>query len=285
MLTFDDKRLTLPSGGDRRRYQWAGETCAMRKSADAGSTQTSQLLFGETVILHHRDGEVALVQNQTDRYVGWIATDELAEQVMAPTHRIRAPRVHAYTEPSVFAAPTLALGLGAVLTATGDSEGNYLKFERAGWIASHLVAPISSLAVDPATVAETFLGTPYVWGGRDGHGLDCSGLAQIALGACGIVCPRDSDMQMHWLGESVADWTDPAHRQRGDLIFWEGHVGFLLDAETLLHSNGTFMTTMREPLSPAIERIAKEYGEPLGVRRIDVSNAVGASPDWFRAEG
>ncbi len=285
MLAFDDNRLTLPDGGERTRCQTAGETISMRKAPDPGATQISQVLFGETVIVHHREGDFALVQNQTDRYVGWVATSTFAEPVLTPTHRILAPRVHAYSEPSVFAAATLVLGRGALLTATGERDGDYLEFERAGWIAAHLAAPISTCDIDPASIAEEFLHTPYLWGGRDGFGLDCSGLVQIAFGACGIICPRDSDMQMHWLGEEVPDWTKPANRRRGDLIFWKGHVGILLDAETLLHANGTFMTTLREPLAPAIERIAKEYGEPLEVRRIDVSKAAGRVPAWLTAEG
>ena len=111
--------------------------------------------------------------------------------------------------------------------------------------------------------------------------MDCSGLVQIAFGACGVIAPRDSDMQFHWFGEPIENWQSPGQLQRGDLIFWDGHVGFMTDAETLLHSNGTFMTTMTEPLVPAIERIANEYGEPIGARRVRVSDLKGVAPEWF----
>nr|WP_070960620.1 NlpC/P60 family protein [Hyphomonas sp. Mor2] len=281
MLVYDDPRLTLSDGGSRVRMQVSAGVASLRKAPEPDATQVSQILFGETVRLHHESGAFGLVQCEADGYVGWVLMEALSAPVLTPTHRVISPRLHAYAEPKVTAAPNFVLGRGAVLTATGGTSKAYLEFERAGWIASHLVAPIDQLESDPASVAEAFIGTPYLWGGRDCLGLDCSGLIQIAYGACGVACPRDSDMQAAWFGEPIADWNTPGNLRRGDLVFWDGHVGIMLDAETLLHSNGTFMTTMKEPLRPAIERIAKEYGEPIGARRIDMSKAVGAAPAWM----
>lgn len=281
MLAYDDPRLRLPDGGSRARLQVSARAASMRKSAAPDATQVSQLLFGETACLHHEEGAFGLVQSDADGYVGWVEMAAFASPVLAPTHRIVSPRIHAYAAPKVTAAPTRNLGRGARLTATGAADKSYLEFEHAGWIAAHLVAPIDQLDSDPAAVAEQFIGTPYLWGGREGLGLDCSGLVQIAFGACGVACPRDSDMQAAWLGEAISGWDQPGALRRNDLIFWDGHIGIMLDGETLLHSNGTFMTTMKEPLGPAIERIAKEYGEPLGARRIDLSKAVGAAPTWL----
>lgn len=283
MLSFEDKRLVLPEGGERARMQVSAGVAALRKTPEPDSTQVSQVVFGETVILHHESGEFGLVQSEVDRYVGWVLMAALSAPVLAPTHRVQAGRLHTYAEPAIMAAPNFVIGTGARLTATGRTNGRYLEFERAGWIVDHLVAPIDALEDDPVAVAERFLGTPYLWGGRDCLGLDCSGLVQIAFGACGVRAPRDSDMQRAWFGEPVLDWPSPGVLQRGDLIFWKGHVGLLADAETLLHANGTFMTTMAEPLQPAIERIANEYGEPLEARRVDVFAEKGVNPDWFIA--
>ena len=284
MLSFDDARLTLPDGAEGLRLQVTGGIAALHKAPQDGAVQVSQLLHGETLRLHHEERGFALVQCETDRYVGWARVGKLAASVIEPTHRVRVARLHAYAEPKVTATPNVLLGMGARLTSAGEDEGAYHRFERVGWIAKHLVAPIDTFETDPATVAEKFIGTPYLWGGRDCYGIDCSGLIQIAFGACGIACPRDSDMQQAWFGAALSDWRQPGTLQRNDLIFWDGHVGLLLDAGTLLHSNGTFMTTMAEPLAPAIERIAKEYGEPLEARRVDLSKAVGVVPDWLTAQ-
>ena len=281
MLTYQDDRLTLPEGGDRALMQVTAGVVALRKTPAPDATQISQILFGETVILHHEEGEFGLVQGVQDGYVGWALMEGLSAPVLKATHRVTVPRLHTYAEPSITAAANFVIGIGAQLTATGERERRYLRFERAGWIVDHLVAPANEFETDPATVAERFLTTPYLWGGRDCLGLDCSGLVQIAFGACGIAAPRDSDMQREWFGIPIEDWRVPGVLQRNDLICWKGHIGIMLDAQTLLHANGTFMTTLKEPLWPAIERIATEYGEPLGARRIDVSKLRGVQPPWL----
>lgn len=281
MLVYDDKRLSLPPGGQNVSMQVRAGVVALRKLPAPDATQVSQALHGETVLLHHEEGEFGLVQNGSDGYVGWVLMEALSAPVLPVTHRVTVSRLHTYAEPGITAAPHFVLGVGAQLSATGEREGRYLKFERAGWIVDHLVAPIEAYEDDPVSVAERFLGTPYLWGGRDCLGVDCSGLVQIAHGACGVICPRDSDMQQAWFGTQIPDWQQPGRLQRGDLIFWKGHVGMMADSETLLHANGTFMTTMKEPLAPAIERIANEYGEPLEARRIDISSLRGVQPDWL----
>lgn len=281
MLPYRDNRLILPEGGDRALMQVTAGVVALRKAPAPDATQVSQALFGETVILHHEEGEFGLVQCIQDGYVGWALMEALSAPVLKATHRVTAPRLHVYSEPSITSAASFVIGVGAQLTATGERDGRYLRFERAGWIVDHLVAPADQLETDPAEVAQRCLSTPYLWGGRDCLGWDCSGLVQIVFGACGVAAPRDSDMQRDWFGDSIEEWEKPGTLQRNDLIFWKGHVGILIDAETLLHANGTFMTTMKEPLRPAIERIATEYGEPLGARRIDVTKLRGVQPPWL----
>lgn len=281
MLSVDDPRLVLPDGGSRERMQVSAGVAAMRKTPSPDSTQVSQVLFGETVILHHEEGEFGFVQAEADRYVGWVLMEALSAPVLEPTHQVNVGRLHTYAEPNITGAPHFVLGTGAQLSATGRTSGRYIEFERAGWIVDHLVAPADQQEEDPVAIAERFLNTPYLWGGRDCLGMDCSGLVQVAFGACGVRAPRDSDMQCAWLGEAIADWQTPGALQRGDLVFWKGHVGLMTDAETLLHANGTFMTTMTEPLGPAIMRIANEYGEPLEARRVNVSAERGANPEWF----
>lgn len=277
----NDTRLILPEGGARALMQVSAGVVSLRKAPTPDATQVSQALFGEILILHHEEGEFGFVQCVHDGYVGWALMAALSAPVLKPTHRVTSPRLHTYAEPNITAAPHFVIGVGAQLTATGERDGRYIKFERAGWIVDHLVAPVETHEADPAGIAERYLGTPYLWGGRDCLGLDCSGLTQIVFGACGVSAPRDSDMQFAWFGDPIEDWDQHGRLQRSDMIFWKGHVGLMLDAETLLHANGTFMTTIKEPLKPAIERIATEYGEPIGARRIDLDKLRGVSPDWI----
>jgi cell wall-associated NlpC family hydrolase len=134
--------------------------------------------------------------------------------------------------------------------------------------AAHL-APLDQNETDFVAVAERFLGTPYLWGGKTVLGLDCSGLVQVALTACGVPCPRDSDMQEQALG--MAGSTDPLTLKRGDLIFWKGHVAIVRGPDSLLHANAHHMAVAIEPIAEAVVRIRSAGSEISSVRRIALS--------------
>jgi len=134
--------------------------------------------------------------------------------------------------------------------------------------AGHL-APIDVYEKDFVAVAERFLGVPYLWGGKTALGLDCSGLVQIALAACGISCPRDSDMQEAALGVPVETGADLPGLQRGDLLFWKGHVAIVRDRTTLVHANAFHMAVTIEPIAEAVARIRNGGSEITSVRRIE----------------
>ena len=109
-----------------------------------------------------------------------------------------------------------------------------------------------------------FLGVPYVWGGKTFAGLDCSGLIQTALQACGVACPRDTDMQEKALGDAVTH----SNLQRGDLVFWKGHVGVMQNASHLLHANAFHMQVAAEPLTEAVARITPIAGPVTSIKRL-----------------
>jgi cell wall-associated NlpC family hydrolase len=173
------------------------------------------------------------------------------------------------------------LCLGARLAATGRQEGDWIECARAGWVHQRHLAPLEVFEPDPATVAARYLHTPYLWGGRESLGLDCSGLIQQAHEAAGILLPRDSDMQLAWAGAPIADWQRPGALARGDLVFWEGHAGIMLDAAQIVHANAWHMAVAIEPLGEAIARIRSLYADPVGAVRIDPAQR-GRTPAWMQ---
>jgi cell wall-associated NlpC family hydrolase len=239
----------------------------LRRRPDPSAPLETEALFGEAVTVYDERDEWAWVQLGRDGYVGYLPAAALGAP-SAPTHRVAALRTHAYPGPSIKLPPRMALSLGAEIAVAGR-DGDFAVSEDGLYFWSRHVTGLSACEPDAVAVAERFLETPYLWGGRTSEGIDCSGLVQATLRAAGIAAPRDSDMQEAGLGKPIAVDDPGAPLRRGDLIFWKGHVGILRDPETLLHANGWHMKTVSEPLVEARQRIAAQGGgEVTSVRRL-----------------
>jgi len=246
-------------------YQVSAGVCPVRKEPFYGAEQLSQALHGETVtVLEEVDG-FGWGQMTSDGYVGWFDIAALSAPTLPVTHRISALRTYVFSEPSIKSAPLFLVSLNATL-AVEAREGRFLRAARAGWIVDRHCAALDAFESDPAGIALRYLGSPYFWGGKESLGLDCSGLVQMSLVACGIACPRDSDMQRS-LGSAVEVRDDLSGLQRDDIICWKGHVGIMLDSEQLLHANAHHMETAIEPLAEAVARITPLSGPILTIRR------------------
>lgn len=242
---------------------------AVRRAPDRQAEQVSQLLLGET--FHVLEiGEVwAWGYCGHDRYVGYIETDSLAGTPArdAPTHWVSAPQGLVFSGPSIKTALHLTAPLGARLSLADHDDTFLALADGSGFIHRRHVRPLGDWAADPAQVAESLVGTPYLWGGRTRAGIDCSGLVQIALMACGHDCPRDSDQQQA-LGEPVPESAWGALR-RGDIVFFPGHVGLMADETRLIHANAYWMATVIEPLADVVARLKPTTDTPiLCVRRL-----------------
>ncbi len=216
-----------------------------------------QLLLGEAVTAYEWRHGWVFVEAARDGYVGYLPEDHLGD-LPAPTQRVTARATHLYPAPDFKRRETAALSHGSLLTVSGD-DGRFAETPL-GFVPSAHLSSISALASDPVSVAETFLGAPYLWGGNTSFGIDCSGLVQMACLACGIACPGDSDMQEEELGTPLPEG---AALQRGDLLFWSGHVAWVADAETLLHANVFRMAVAFEPLQDALKRIEAQGDGPV----------------------
>ncbi|MEO1492395.1 MAG: C40 family peptidase [Pseudomonadota bacterium] len=220
---------------------------------DAATVQDTELVFGETVDVYDRSGGWAWVQAAGDGYVGYVAEDALADGAPPQvTDRVISLGASTYARPALKSPPTGRLPFGAQVTVAEEQDG-YARIGRDLWVPRPQIRAIATPAADWVAVAEMFVGVPYVWGGRSSWGLDCSALIQLSRQAAGHTCPRDSDMQQAGLGETLVPDDAPG---RGDLIFWRGHVGVMLDQTRLLHANAHHMAVAIEPLDEAAPRIA-----------------------------
>jgi cell wall-associated NlpC family hydrolase len=241
--------------------QCAVPVAGVFRSPSDDAMQLTQMLLGETLRVFERAGDWAWVQLDGDGYVGYVRRAAFSDAITKPTYKVTVPLAHLYREPNIKTQPAIAVTMNAALTVTGTSGDFHMLASRRYIYAVHTSTADAS---DFVAVAEQFLHAPYLWGGKTVLGIDCSGLVQTALKACGVAAPRDSDMQERGLGADVSDET----RQRGDLIFWKGHVGIMQDSNTLLHANGHHMQVVSEPLQMALELIAAKGSAVTAVKRL-----------------
>ena len=243
----------------------------VRRQPSPEAPLDTEALHGEQVTIYDDNGDGwCWGQLRADGYVGWIPTNALSQPGPPPTHRVAALRTLVFPVRSIKAPPLDALPFGsrvAISTTQRDGGGDLTDLASGFCIPTRHLAPLESTEPDFVAVAERFLGVPYLWGGKTSLGIDCSGLVQTALTACGIGCPRDSDMQERALGTPLpAD--DPAEWRRGDLIFWNGHVAIVRDDETIVHANAFHMAVAIEPTRDAVRRIADAGNEVVSVKRV-----------------
>ena len=246
------------------RHEIIEPITALRRAPSHEAQLDTQALLGERVIVYETTDEGwAWGQLETDGYVGWLSANALGKPGPAATHKVSVPRTLGFPGPDIKQAPAVALPMGAQLAIVSQGEHFAVTANRWHLPIVHL-APIKARESDFVAVAEEFLHTPYLWGGKTSLGLDCSGLVQVALQAAGVACPRDSDMQELALGKL----SSLGELRRGDLVFWKDHVAIACDGDTLLHANAHHMAVAIEPASDAIDRIKAAGSEITSIKRI-----------------
>lgn len=228
----------------------------------------TEALWGERMTIYEANGEGwAWGQLAVDGYVGWLPESALGPPGAPATHKVAALRTLVFPGPSIKLPPLAALPLGSTL-AIARVEDRLAVTSSGGYVPAVHLKPLGEYETDFVAVAERFTGVPYLWGGKTALGLDCSGLVQVALTACGIACPRDSDMQEAAVGTPVAPAPEHVNLRRGDLLFWKDHVAIARGDDSLIHANAFHVAVAIEPVAGAIARIRQIGSELTSVRRV-----------------
>jgi cell wall-associated NlpC family hydrolase len=235
---------------------------ALRHAPSLDAVQDDELLFGDSFTVFESRNGWAWGQVASDGYVGYVHTIACDAPVV-PTHRVTAIATALLTGPDIKQVTRDLLPFGARVRVLEQAH-DFARIAPDGFVFAGHLAPFDSLVSDWVATSERFSGAPYVWGGKTFEGVDCSGLVQISLASAGIACPRDTDQQEAALGVEAAHLA----RRRGDLVFWNGHVAIMLDADRVIHANAFHMQVESEPLAAAIARIAPIAGPVTSIRRL-----------------
>lgn len=257
-------RFFAPHYVEPQLHRATAHGAMLRKAASGEAEAVSQLLAGEGFALLDSIGDWGWGYGLHDGYCGHVLLAQIAQASSDPTHIVHVRRALVFADPSIKSPLITAYPMGAQLAVQGSSNcGRFLQLAD-GWLSVRHAIALDARKCDPVDRALQLVGAPYLWGGRSGDALDCSGLVQLVLGLAGHHVPRDSDQQMAEIGIGLAE---DARLQRGDLLFFPGHVGLMADADTLVHANAHWMQVVAEPLSDVIARFPDTIAQPVLARK------------------
>lgn len=261
-------KVDAPRFAEGVRHQLTWPAAAMRAEPNNDAGLDTEIVFGECMIVYDTQDGWAWGQLERDGYVGYVPADALTSDIAEPSHRVSAIGTFLYARDDIKSPPLMHLSINAQL-AVAETGERMCRLATGGWVVSRHIAPKDRFSRDFVEIAERLIVTPYLWGGRTRVGIDCSGLVQLSMEAAGLVCPRDSDMQRAEVGADVLVPAELDGLERGDLVFWRGHVGVMSDCVMLVHANAHHMAVVTEPLVTAVHRISRGGSEIIAIKRPD----------------
>lgn len=243
--------------------RFSNHTTPIARDASFESPSESYGLFGETVDILETVNGFLKIKNKRDDYMGYVHSISLERSPFAATHYVIQQSTLIFEKQDIKSPMPFRLPFGGEVMLEDFGHDKFVRINQHYFgIKNHFALLQTKATDDFVSLAETlFVGAPYLWAGRSPDGTDCSGLVQMAAFGAGIFLPRDSGPQEKFLGEDIQDQS----RTRGDIVFWKGHVGLMVNESDLIHANAHHMKCVIEPLSDVT---ARAEGNITSVKRL-----------------
>ena len=232
--------------------------------SNKGSKLSTQLLYGEECDVFETKNGWSWIQSRRDNYVGYTPSINLTRKTYKPNSKVISLRTVIYTKPDIKSTTKGYLSFNSLVEVI-KIKGKYSLIKNLGWCPSLDLVKVKSSKFNHIDLSKQYLDTPYLWGGRDSMGIDCSGLIQNLHQINNRPFPRDTDMQEIFVTNEVKYEKD---LKAGDLVFWKGHVAMMIDNLNIIHANAFHMKTAIEPLGTAKKRILKSNGKIKKIGRL-----------------
>jgi gamma-D-glutamyl-L-lysine dipeptidyl-peptidase len=201
------------------------------------SSRLNQALFGQILRVDRQKNNHLLVYTE-DNYSGWVNKNHVgmldSECDNYLCAKVKNPLIKVYHS-TASGNPITTLSIGSVVYYEQGKSDRIKLIDPIGWTCKTnlmIRKPNKPSVSKIIATMKLFLGTPYLWGGKSGFGIDCSGLVQLVYGIFGVDVPRDTKVQIN-CGKRVAR----KNMQKGDLIFSPGHVSVYMGAGKIIHSS------------------------------------------------
>ena len=210
------------------------------------SEVTSQILYGEKFKILSKRRSWIKIKSLYDRYVGFIKNKDYVKELKI-SHKVSNIQANIFKNPNIKSKK--ALYFGSKLQVI-EKRNRFVRIEKNRWVKLKDIKKINHKEKNFIKIFKLFIKTKYVWGGKTNKGIDCSALLQIFFYYHNLFYPRDTKDQIKYSIKKISK-----KFEKGDIIFWKGHVAICINSKQLIHAYGPEKRVLIMPIKKTIKRI------------------------------